>query len=164
MKNSNSLLKIEFLNKNWSFTTVCRWSDKKGKTQTFAQKSCPNCNFRYCITIVFYYVLWIPFFTHLGNGFERCRASELTMATRAHQCHQVLQKLSTTIALRGSQISFTHPNQPKDEMMMLCELRQEKAKKAGVSHIFALLHLLCLAFIFTLFILVKLLHGVDNSG
>ena len=38
MKNSNSLLKIEFLNKNWSFTTVCKWSDKKGKTQTFAEK------------------------------------------------------------------------------------------------------------------------------
>ena len=134
------------------------------KNSNFCRKSCPNCNFRYCITMYSITCFEFSIFTHLGNGFERCRASELTMATRAHQCHQVLQKLSTTIALRGSQISFTHPNQPKDEMMMLCELRQEKAKKAGVSHIFALLHLLCLAFIFTLFILVKLLHGVDNSG
>ena len=31
-------MKIEFFNKNRSFTTVCSWSDKKGKTQTFAEK------------------------------------------------------------------------------------------------------------------------------
>ena len=133
--------KIEFLNKNSSFTTVCRWSAKKRKKSNFCRKSCPNCNFRYCITMYSITCFEFSIFTHLGNGFERCRASELTMATRAHQCHQVLQKLSTTIALRGSQISFfTHPKRWNDDVVWTSAGRRPRRR---ASHIFSHFYIYC---------------------
>ena len=88
-----------------------------------------------------------PFFRHLGNGFERCRAAQCASVSSS------IAKVVNNHSFEGVASSQIHTRWK----WWCCEA---KAKH----HIFALLHLLCLPFIFALFIVVKLLHGVDNSG